>query len=168
MLDHFIGFLDQYIPGFFPGNSSPLMRTLFSDSDHRMKDSIGRISVFNVCQALNTRARARFVLFIGTSDISHAAVLNAELHQASVCAVSQTTAVFNGSCSFCEKRSICAVAVHRERFGRSKSCQSSKDSRCAETLKKISSRKLHHVYDSFRFGVLNNVFSQDSSGSCPS
>ena len=108
----FIGFLDEDIPCLVPGDALPLSGTLFPYPHHRVQDPVGCIGVFHVRLALHAGARPCLELLLGAAHKGHASVLDAELHETAVSAVSQATVVLHRPTALIKQHRIGANGMH--------------------------------------------------------
>ena len=91
----FLSLGNEFGPCFFPSDAAPLVRTLFADAFHRVKNAIRGIGVLNIGQPLYAGTSSCLGLLFSAAYVSHAAVLNAEFHQAAVSTVAQATVVLD-------------------------------------------------------------------------
>ena len=122
-VDHFVRLLDELGPGFFPGDAAPLVRALGPDAFHGVQDAVGGVGVLNIGETLHARAGAGLELLLSTRNVGHAAVLNAELHQATVGAVAQTAVVLQRAGTLVEEDRIGTDGVHGLRCTRNQAGQ---------------------------------------------
>ena len=146
LIDHFVRLFDEFVPGFFPGDAAPLVRTLFADSFHRVKNAVRCVRVLHIGQPLHARAGPGLKLLFGTAHVGHAAVLHTELHQTAVGAVTQAAVVLDHAGAFVEQNGVCTVRVHSGCRTRHQSSQTSRQGRCSESLKEVSAFDSRHTF----------------------
>ena len=142
----FLSLGNEFGPCFFPSDAAPLVRTLFADAFHRVKNAIRGIGVLNIGQPLYAGTSSCLGLLFSAAYVSHAAVLNAEFHQAAVSTVAQATVVLDRTSTLVEQFGFGAQRVHRMRSFGDKPREAADDGHSASALQQCTAGNARHCF----------------------